>query len=700
MYTIDENIFTVDNKICSYLDSIDDESRGAISQDILAHLIHLVEQIMLKFYAGGRDIDDTDENIAAAIELSQTNSELKTLYRFRNYLQIVAAHSTLDENASERLMMKYYQYLLETRKLLQKHFNMLILHNLNKFPLHLDSSLQEYYAKITYKIEQHLAGFSDKGNKYYIQKIKPFFVENECYYEVTFTPVSEKNSKTNRVIAFTKLQITSNYASKIQIVQDSIEILGKTMPIAIIVGWEVSIRGCEYQNFISLITGDRTKVPYPEQREICRFLTSNGFSLTELMDFSDAAYRNVTRHWRSHLRTSVFIDILDRCRTLIRGGCAGQNILRYLLFNMNNKIIKDQRNGSTNYKLSNLYIANGSIPFDTMPFISSPIGHNPKLGALFACIPTYNRQHELLARQIRNNTEISGTIFTPLSDVENYGDTAELAQIYNDTLWDGHRYRSQLVIANDHIFINEYKIDTVSIINTLRQLTSCGYKDYRHLAEEWLNGGESEVNCDEKREILLQMFEHSCVAAIYGSAGVGKSTLINHVSRLFNDEKKLFLAQTNPAIDNLKRRVDADHCTFSTIASFLNRDQFSTNYHLLVIDESSTVNNNDMVKILNKANFNLILLVGDTYQITSIRFGNWFTALRHFIPETSVFELTQPYRAKDNQRLQTLWSKVREMSDDAKEYVVKQRRSLKVDHSLFVKSDEDEVTLCLNYDGL
>ena len=126
----------------------------------------------------------------------------------------------------------------------------------------------------------------------------------------------------------------------------------------------------------------------------------------------------------------------------------------------------------------------------------------------------------------------------------------------------------------------------------------------------------------------------------------------------------------------------------------------STDYHLLVIDESSTVNNNDMVKILNKANFNLILLVGDTYQITSIRFGNWFTALRHFIPETSVFELTQPYRAKDNQRLQTLWSKVREMSDDAKEYVVKQRRSLKVDHSLFVKSDEDEVTLCLNYDGL
>ena len=141
---------------------------------------------------------------------------------------------------------------------------------------------------------------------------------------------------------------------------------------------------------------------------------------------------------------------------------------------------------------------------------------------------------------------------------------------------------------------------------------------------------------------------------------------------------------------NARRLVENDAALF----------MLSTDYHLLVIDESSTVNNNDMVKILNKVNFNLILLVGDTHQITSIRFGNWFTALRHFSPETSVFELTQPYRAKDNQRLQALWSKVREMFDDAKEYVVKQRRSLKVDHSLFVKSDEDEVTLCLNYDGL
>ena len=108
MPTINDNIITVDNAICRYLDSIDNSSHRAISQDILARLIHLVEQIMLKFYAEGNDIDDNDNNINAAMEFAQTNGELK----IRNYLQIVAAHSTLDENASECLMLKYYQYLL------------------------------------------------------------------------------------------------------------------------------------------------------------------------------------------------------------------------------------------------------------------------------------------------------------------------------------------------------------------------------------------------------------------------------------------------------------------------------------------------------------------------------------------------------------------------------------------------------------
>lgn len=701
MLMIDKQIHIIDDAICRHIDSISGSTRGAISQDILTKLISFVEHIMLKFYSNGYDLDDNEESIQAAIEFTQVNGELKILYRFRNYLQIVAAHYTLDENASERLMLKYYQYLLEMKNLVRKYFNIYILHNLNKFPLHLDSALQEYYAKIAERIEQHPFQLSATGNKYYIQKIKPIFVGNNIYHEVTFTPAVDKATKSSRVIAFTKLPVTSNYASRFQLVESSVEILGKTMPIVIITGWEVSIRDCEFQNFISVVTGERTKVPYPEQRTICSFLT-RGSSLTELMDFPDAAYQHLTAQWRQQLQSSKFIDILDQCRGLIRNGSPGQNLIRYLLFNMNNAVIKDQREYAPNSKLSNLYFANGSIPFDTMPFINSPLKHNPKLSVLMTCIRTNNKGHELLARHIRNNTEIDGRIFTPLAELTGYSDIPTLVDEYNNTLWFGHRERSQLVISHEHIFINEYKLDTCTIIRKLRKIAESGLPNYAFDADLWLNGGYSGVDCDEKRAILSELFSQSRVAVIYGSAGVGKSTLINHVAQLFDEEDKLFLAQTNPAVNNLKRRVKAneDHCAFSTIASFLKKDTVAPECHLLVIDECSTVNNADMVSILQKAKFQVLLLVGDTYQIDSIRFGNWFTAIRSFIPEKAVYELTEPYRARNNRRLLSLWAKVRHMDDDVLELIEKQSCSLKVDDSLLRKDDEDEAILCLNYDGL
>ena len=45
--------------------------------------------------------------------------------------------------------------------------------------------------------------------------------------------------------------------------------------------------------------------------------------------------------------------------------------------------------------------------------------------------------------------------------------------------------------------------------------------------------------------------------------------MINHISHLFKDYKKIYLAQTNPATDNLERKVDAPHCEFMTITKFL-----------------------------------------------------------------------------------------------------------------------------------
>ncbi len=102
------------------------------------------------------------------------------------------------------------------------------------------------------------------------------------------------------------------------------------------------------------------------------------------------------------------------------------------------------------------------------------------------------------------------------------------------------------------------------------------------------------------------------------------------------------------------RKIDAENTTFSTIESFKRQGSAFAKYKLLVIDECSTVSNKDMVEVLQKANFEMLLLVGDTYQIDAIQFGNWFSVLKALLPESAVFEFTQLHRTKD-ERLLELW---------------------------------------------
>ena len=714
MPSIDESIRKIDNVICRHLDEIENNSRGAISQDILEQLTKFVNHVMLKFYANGKEIAITADNIAKAKEFSQINSNLYTLYKFHNYLEVVTTQYTLDEDGSERLMLKYYQYLLEAKNLLKYYYGIDVLHNIDKFPLHLDDALQQYYKKISDKIELYPAVLhSDSKDKYYIQKIKPLFVNRKIYYEITFTPIDDRKnkSKSNRVIAFTKLPIKSNYASKFHLIHETIDILGKKMPIIIIDGWEVSIRDCEFQNFISLIEGDKKRVTYPEQRLICEFLTKTKYTLTALMDFPDKAYDRITLEWKSNLKTVVFIPVLDHCRDIIQNCRNGQNILRYLLYNMNNVIIKNQYSpgyyshyyeefkNAGNSKLSYLYLSNGCRQFDILPFNRSPIGHNPKLGTIFECIPSKDKRPELFARFIRNNTEGKGQLFTATDKLRAFPDYQTLIDTYNNSLWHGHRPASDLMLEHNQVFINDYKLDTCKVIEKLQELAESGIDNYKDDVELWLIFNDYEIDSNEKKDIISRIFSESKVGIIYGSAGVGKSTLINHVSHYLNGESKLYLTQTNPAKENLMRKIDASNTTFATIENFKQKGSPFTKYKLLVIDECSTVSNKDMVEVLEKVNFEMLLLVGDTYQIDAIKFGNWFSVLKSFLPSSAVFELTQPHRTKD-ERLLELWDKVRNMEDTAKEVIERESYSLKVDESLLSSLNPGEAILCLNYDGL
>ena len=699
-FHIDDQILIIDRAICGYIDRYEADERGVLSQAILQQLRHFAEHIMLKVYAHPNDIEDTYDNICKAINFVKTRGDLKFLRRFHDFLQIVVSHYTLEEESSERLMLKYYGYLLKIKDFLKTNFALDVLENLDQFPINTDTNLKDYYEKIAEQVTRHAPnrGQYPIGDRYNIQKVKPFYVNQKIYYEITFTLANGKASKFDRVIAFTHLDIPSYYAVKFALIEGSIRILDKVMPVYIIVNWETAVRPCEIDNF-ARVTGTRleTKSKSAEYNRLMRYLTSTGFNLVELLDFPDASYQSVREQIVSGIQAAPFFEVLDQCRGIIRGNLPGSNVLRYLLYHLNNKVIKDQWDVE-NARLSNLRLTNRCLPFDQMPFNSSLPGHNPRLSDLFDCIDASTRQHEVLARFVRNNTELKGHLYTPIGDIVGYDDIPALIRKYNASLWYGHSSR-QLVERNGHIFIREYEDDTVAILRKLQELAAEGVTNYSSSVISWLRSNVYPIDCDEKRDALLQMFEASKVALIYGSAGTGKSTLINHISHFFSGMNKLYLAQTNPAVDNLKRRVGAAGCTFSTIRKFLVRQNVATEYDMLVIDECSTVSNRDMWDILKKAKFSLLVLVGDIYQIESIQFGNWFSAARMFIPDTSVFELVKPYRS-NNPNLLELWRRVRFMDETILELIARQGYSVSLDASIFERAADDEIILCLNYDGL
>jgi ATP-dependent exoDNAse (exonuclease V) alpha subunit len=333
-----------------------------------------------------------------------------------------------------------------------------------------------------------------------------------------------------------------------------------------------------------------------------------------------------------------------------------------------------------------------------MPFATSLLNHNPKLSDLFDCIDSTGREHELLARCVKNNTDTYGQLYTSRKDLANFQDIDILVQQYNNQLFRRHGNR-KLESYADYLYIKENEDDTLRIIEKLKELSSRGIKNYSASVDSWLQSAPHKVDSDEKKEKLRQMFENSEVALIYGSAGTGKTRLIEHIASFFSTRSKLYLANTNPAVDNLRRRVDTANSTFMTIAKFLSNRNQDTEFDLLIVDECSTVSNSDMLKILSKANFKLLTLVGDIFQIESIRFGNWFGMIRHFLPETSVSELTKPYRTK-NAKLLDLWNRVRNLSEDILEHITKNNYSMTLNESIFDHSEDDEIILCLNYDGL
>lgn len=167
-------------------------------------------------------------------------------------------------------------------------------------------------------------------------------------------------------------------------------------------------------------------------------------------------------------------------------------------------------------------------------------------------------------------------------------------------------------------------------------------------------------------------------------------------------QKKLFLTKTHTAKQNLQRRIDnpGPNADFVSIDSFTKKVELP-DYDVIFVDECSTIDNRIMCRFLDKMKPNTFLvLAGDIHQIESIEFGNWFFYAKEIISTYgSNVELLNTWRTKDPD-IVSLWDDVRHKGDLIVEKLAMDGPfSDEIGEKIFEEKDEDEVILCLNYDG-
>lgn len=696
MATVAQHIAATDSVICTNIATLTNQ-RDLLSQNVLSQLRNLVEAVAVRLHTGSGDTEHDHPAIEAALAWVKANGRLNFVTKFHTLVQPSVSHYTFDGDTSERLMLRYYIYLLRLRTLLHDQTGVAILHNLEAFPLDQDPALAEYHRKIATEIDQPGRATSDRRDRFYIHKTRPFVTGGRIYYEVTFYKAVNHVTKADHIIGFTSIDIADNYSANLGLQAATIEVFGQQMPITLIRNWEVSIRPCELDHFASIV-GQKTKVrtDSAEYKFVMGGLTA-GSTLLDLIDATPERYNDLKARGTAGTRNPQIFPAIDEVRRIIHAKKPGHNILRYLLLRMRNDVLKPQYYWEPNTRLSNLNLGYACIPFDDMPFCTAPRGHNPRFWDLINSLDPTDRTHELLARRVQRNVEDHGILYTPLNQLEDLGDIGALIATYNAKLYYKHRPARDLVLDKGHVFIQGYEDDTYTIVTRLQKHAAAGVGGYTAAVEQWLGTTAHIVDDPAKRAALTSLFTQSRVALIYGSAGTGKTRMVDHIANYFAGNPKLFLANTHPAVENLRRRVTAPNGTFRTVASHTRTP--SGNYDVLVIDECSTVSNADLLAILETTSFKLLVLVGDVFQIESIRFGNWFNVIRSYIAPASIFELTTPYRTS-SAALVDFWTKVRNLHEGITEAIARNRYSTPLDATLFAKPHPDDIILALNYDGL
>lgn len=694
------------NEISCFIEDLHDspQYRDEVSRRIVRDLNDLCyATLILNAYKNGY----TNVSEKLAWEVSQLRVDTRYLCNFLRGLKYINRRIP-KEGQAERLMLKYYNYLWEIRRFMRENYNKSILENLEKFPLDLDTVDSEYYEKVAKQIENiDLTKRNVRVSRYYVHKITPFFVNGERYYEITLQLAGVYSTKYNRVTVYSKMTITTYYSIQIAYTETELELWGIRNNIKVLNDWKVAIDPT-CLNKLSKMLMKHTKINrnYQEYVNLMEFLTETGRNLFELINMRKERFSQIYNRVFGTTNTHDFGDVLIQIRReYSKSSCkVGKNTIGYAMLHMRDEILEDLLPNKFYPKRisEKLFVSSRCYPFEKNPMIANLVGTK-----------TSKKDKESIIELLDDSKVVS--LVQPYMTIDNLiSETGELLfkkseigsdaviENYNTSLDDWERDKGYFIIEKEGLVtIASYYDTTINILKRLLQLTHNVSLDRQEENERFIKNCGIKFDDIDKKIALKHLFVNSNIMLIYGAAGTGKTTLINYISRMFGNARKLYLTKTHTALQNVIRSLDKniDNCDFEIIDS-ITRSNSAVIHDIVFIDECSTIDNRTMELLLGKiSNDALIVMSGDIYQIESIDFGNWFFYAKDIVKAKGAsIELSSTWRT-EKEELKGLWKAVREKSTIVTEMLSMEGPfSENLGENIF-HLDEDEVVLCLNYDG-
>ena len=683
----------------------DNLSRDCISGRILNSLYDLCYAVMVlnAIALGYRKVNEQ-----LAWEVTKDDINTKYLSDFLKGLKYIGRKIPA-EGQSERLMLKYYNYLWEIRKLLKEQYNMDVLSNICSFPIHTDSVDVEYYEMVANSIDLvNLHSTNVTMTRYYIQKKTPFFVDGERYFEITLQLAGVYATKFNRITVYTKLNISTNYSIQIGYVNTEIEMWNTKNSIKVVTDWKVSIDPYCLNNLAKMLCVDmKLNKNYGEYVSLMEFLTRTGMNFFELVNLNESKFQGVLNQIYMKTNTHVFIELLIKIRNeySLFGDKFGKYTVRYVLLNLREEIFESIF-PNTHYPKclsTELNVSTRCYPFEKNPFISNLAGKKTSKGNIYDILDITNSAEKFGV--VRPYLEIEKKIYETgeiYFNVDTIGSIEEIKK-YNDSLDEWERNNGYNInIGNNLVSIASYESATFFILQKILKLSKISNRGQMEFNERYIKNSNIKFEDPLKKIALKKCFANSQVMLIYGAAGTGKTTLINYISSMMNNSKKLFLTKTHTALQNLKRRVENPGTDFDFICidSFTKKVAL-TEYDIIFVDECSAIDNLTMKNLLNKISEDtLLVLAGDIFQLRSIDFGNWFYYAKEIITtDGAKIELLSTWRT-DKEELKSLWDEVREIKPIIIEKLAMDGPfSDEIGNGQLIFEEDNEVILCLNYDG-